>query len=64
MFSHCPSLFLFFLEIYFEAPHDELVVKSLIWWAHSGLKSSFFHLGLQNKFLGKKIKTWNDKGKT
>jgi hypothetical protein len=28
------------------------------------LKAVFFRLGLQNKFPGKKIKTWNGKRKT
>jgi hypothetical protein len=28
MFSHCPSLFLFFLEINFEAPHEKAFLLS------------------------------------
>jgi hypothetical protein len=61
MFSHCPSLFLFFfLEIYFEAPHEKTYMLSPSFAALIRvLKNSFFHMGFQKKFPGKnKNKEW------
>jgi hypothetical protein len=65
MFSHGPSLFLFFLEIYFDAPHEKTYLLSpsfavLI----RGLKGGFFIWGSKINFQEKKLKTWNGKGKT
>jgi hypothetical protein len=52
MFSHCPSFF--FLEIYFEAPHEKTYFLSPSFAALIWVLKVVFRLGLQNKFPGKK----------